>query len=807
MTTTRSEKCSAARRAANEPSIGPAAPQARTRFEAEASGPGAGMKPAHDLRLVPVAAVTWLGAWIGVSGWRPDTAVLIPVAAAIVLLAIISMRARRWWLAVCLLSLLCAGLAAGVRSAALHESPVAAMAAKTATGAVTFDVRAPPRVFDDTVAVDATLTSATARGTRIEGATPVVILGVGEGGRALLGLRVGAEYAATARLGGADRDEPIPAVLSLRSVPEEISAPGPLQAGAAALREGLRRSMSHSPPGQAALVPSLVVGDTSAVNEATREQFRATGLTHLMAVSGANLSLMMGVLLTVVRACSVRGWAVRCAAAASVVGFVLLCGAEPSVLRAAAMGLVAVAAMGVGRGRRSLRGLSLAVFALLWTDPWLASSAGFGLSVCACAGIVLVGPKFLESLCVWCPRWVAEALAIPLAAQLATQPLVTAISGQVSVVGVLANVLAGPFVGPTTVLGFAAAMLTPVPWVSVGPGWAAGWCSQPILWIAGAGSALPSATWEWAADAPGVAVVGVGSLALGALLMVALRRPWGGCGLVLLVLVAAFVRPVPLGWPGPWQAVFCDVGQGDATAIRAGPGAAALIDAGPEAAPVLACLDALAVTQVPLLVLTHYHADHVGGAEELIGRYRPSLVLVRAGHLPGWLVDACASAGSQLRVAVAGEVVGVGEVEWTSVASHTAAQADASEVEGSLENDASVVGIAQVGGLRILLPGDIEPAGQARALREARRAGIDLRVHVLKLPHHGSARQDARFFRASGAQLAVASAGRDNDYGHPAAAALSLSAEAGMAVARTDEDGSIAVSLAGEQLLVRRTRA
>lgn len=476
------------------------------------------------------------------------------------------------------------------------------------------------------------------------------------------------------------------------------------------------------------------------------------------------------------------------------------------MLRAAAMGLVALAGIGVGGGRRSIRTLSLAVLILLWLDPWMARSVGFALSVSACAGIVLLGPRLIEAMSRWAPRWAAEALAVPLAAQLATQPLVTGISDQVSVIGVLTNVLAGPFVGPTTVLGLAAALLCWVPFLPAGPGWLAGWCSQPILWLAHGGAALPSSAWEWGADPLGVALVALASVALILGLPVALRSRWGALALVVAIVAGSLVRPVPLGWPGDWQAVFCDVGQGDATVLNAGGGAAVVVDAGPEARPTLACLDSLGVGSVPLLLLTHYHADHVGGAAELIGRFRPSLILVRSGPTPAWLERAAAEAGAELRPTAVGERLAIGNVAWTTVSAWEAAGAVVPEAEGegSPENDASVVGVADVSGLRVLLAGDLEPGGQAVALRRASAEGVSLSVEVLKLPHHGSSRQDPRFFEASGAAVAVASAGEGNSYGHPAASTLSLARDFGMDIVRTDEDGSVAVAR-GEGGVVVRT--
>ncbi|MBB1484802.1 ComEC/Rec2 family competence protein [Tessaracoccus sp. MC1865] len=759
----------------------------------------------HDWRLAPLALATWGAAWLGSSGWRPEREAVIAAFVGLLLLAVVAARGRRAWTAMIIAAFTVTLLMSGVQSWQRHASPVAELAAEGAIGTVRLKLLAEAQPAEGVVIGHAELIWAEARRKRVESRVPVVILASGAVSQELLGLTAGATYEVRARLRAPEPDDAAGAVLSLREIGSEVTGPGIVDRAVNAMRQGLRDAVAHSPPRQAALVPSLVVGDTSAVDAAMRDEFQVTALTHLMAVSGANLTLMLSVVLAAVRGLGLRGWSVRVAALGGVVAFVLICGQEPSVYRAAVMGLVALAAIGVGAGRRTIRSLCVAVLILVWLDPWMARSIGFALSASACAGIVLLGPLFVAAISRWAPRWAAEALAVPLAAQLATQPIITALSDQVSVVGVLTNVLAGPFVGPTTVLGFAGALLCPLPWLAAGPGWLAGWCAQPILWLAEFGSALPTASWTWKGSALGVALVTLGSAALAVVLLRALRHRWGGVGFISLFVALALVRPVPLGWPGEWQAVFCDVGQGDATVLNASGGAAVVIDAGPEPSATVSCLESLRVEAVPLLILTHYHADHVGGAEALIARYRPSLVLVRSGPHPPWLEDIARETGTEVRSATPGEVLEVGDVTWrtASVWEPAGAAVAEAEGEGSAENDASVVGVGSSGSLRVLLAGDAEPAGQGVALRAAAQLGVDLEAHVLKLPHHGSSRQEPRFFAASGAALAVASAGEGNSYGHPSVGAMDLARSHGMEIVRTDTQGSIAVALGGEKLTIR----
>ena len=233
------------------------------------------------------------------------------------------------------------------------------------------------------------------------------------------------------------------------------------------VRAGLRRAVADRRPEPRALVPALVLGDTSGLDAELTQDFQATGLAHLTAVSGANLTLLLAFLLTVARWVGVRGWWLRAVGLAGVIIFVALCRTEPSVLRAAAMGLVALAALGSGSRAAGVRNLAVASMILLLVDPFLSRSIGFTLSVLACAGIVWWARSWSVIMNRWLPVIIAESIAVPLAAQLATVTVLAAISERVSVAGLVANAFAGPFVGPATVLGFAAAGLLAMWWPAV----------------------------------------------------------------------------------------------------------------------------------------------------------------------------------------------------------------------------------------------------------------------------------------------------------------------------------------------------
>ena len=362
-------------------------------------------------------------------------------------------------------------------------------------------------------------------------------------------------------------------------------------------------------------MPALVDGDDAAVEESLADDFRTTGLTHLLAVSGTNLTLLVGFLLVIARWCGVRGRWLLLVAGLGIVGFVLLARTEPSVLRAAVMGSVGLVALSSNGRQRAVRALGVAVTVLLLAQPGLAVSPGFVLSVLATAGIVLVAPGWRDALARWAPRWLAEAVAVPAAAQLACTPVVAAISGQVSLVAVVANLLVAPVVGPATVLGLAGGLVgLLVPWLGRLLGTGAGWCVAWVVEVATRGAALPTAAVTWGTGALSLVVLVVLSVGVALLGPVVLRRRWAALACAAVVLVVMLVRLPSPGWPpSGWVMVMCDVGQGDALVLRTGERQAVVVDAGPDPDAVDGCLDRLHLEQLPLVVLTHFHADHVDG--------------------------------------------------------------------------------------------------------------------------------------------------------------------------------------------------
>ena len=536
------------------------------------------------------------------------------------------------------------------------------------------------------------------------------------------------------------------------------------------VREAIRGAQAQHDDQAGALVPALVMGDDSALDEMTKHDFRRTGLTHLLAVSGANLTIVLAVVLGGMRAMGLRRWLIL-AGLAVTVAFVLVARPEPSVQRAAVMGVVAVLGLGRSRSTAGLRALSWAVLVLLMIDPWLAVDFGFALSVLATGGIVLLAGPLADRFEQWAPRWFALALSVPIAAQLACLPVVAVLTEEVSLVSLAANMLAAPAVAPATVFGLAAGLLhlvwAPLSIPAAVIAWlSASWIVQVSIWSAGtAGAALP---WLWSA----LWLVPAGLVLLGGLLRWgSSARVMGACAVLLFAII---VRPLPGTWlPESTLLVACDVGQGDGFVIPLEPGSGIVVDVGENPADIQRCLKDLRIKQIPLLVLSHSHADHVGGWAGAARGREIGVVLVGSSGAEG--VD------HPVTHAVAGDALTVGEarveVLWPRF----------EDSRGDPNNESLVVRIEHKG-VSILFTGDVG-AETARRIQ-----GSISRVDIIKVPHHGSGDMWPGLFELAEPKLAVIGVGAQNRHGHPHADVLTALGERDIDVARTDQLGTFAVT-------------
>lgn len=770
-----------------------------------------------DLRLAGFAIATWLSALSALHlSARPG--VLLGVGALVATAVIAGWTARRrgrrpplgrfaairWVGMTVLLGAGCGAIATGVRVGVRDAEPLAGLVSARQRAQVEVVVRDDPRALRGSpgmpptylVAVDLLMVRAEGQAA-LRMSARALVLGSHRGWRDVLpGQRVAATGKLTPPHGGDLRA----AVVSVRSAPTLLGRPPWAQRAAGVLRAGLQRACEPLPDDAGGLLPGLVVGDTSRLDPALEEDFRTTGLTHLNAVSGANVAIVLGVVLFIVRRIRAGPVVMAVVCAVALVGFVILARPSPSVVRAAAMGAIGLLALATGRWRAALPALATGVAVLVLIDPELAGDPGFALSVLATSGLLLLAPVWRDGLRRrgW-PPGAAEALAVPAAAQVACGPVVAGLSGAISLVAVPANLLVVPAIAPATLLGVTAAVLSPVwPAAAEFAAWLGHWPVKWLVLVATYGARVPAGALPWPGGALGALLLAVITIAL----LVAARRPIVR-RLAAVVAVGGMLGALPVrlfasGWPpANWVVVACAVGQGDAIVLPAGPGRAVVVDAGPEPNAVDHCLRRLGVRQVVLFVASHFHVDHIGG---VTGVFRGRDVLAVVG--PDWPEP---PAGRSAVEAAAGRVplhaVGPG---WSYTVGELGlavlGPVEPQHGTNSDPNNNSLVLRARVRGATVLLPGDAETEEQDDLLTHLGPEVI--RADVLKVAHHGSSFQSPRFLDEIDPAVALVSVGRRNDYGHPNASLLARLARGGARVVRTDQSGDLAAVTAADGLAV-----
>ena len=567
------------------------------------------------------------------------------------------------------------------------------------------------------------------------------------------------------------------------------------------LREQLSAGMAPGLHGERrAVIAGIVLGEDEGLSDGLRASFRASGLYHLLAVSGQNVALIAGGAFMLVYLIGLSRFVGQVVALAAIGGYVLAVGWQPSVVRAGVAGALACLAWLVSRPSDRWYFLLLGAALLLAWSPYSLMDAGFQLSFAAVGAIFLVVSRLQQTLAGYpVPHSLAEVVAVSGACGLATAPILLTQFGVVPLYSIPANALAAPVVAPLLGIALITAIVAPVATpLAVALAWVNGWLAAYLAACARVVGGLPFA----AVSAPAAVTVAV--VLLGAVyLATRLGRPRGRA-YAAIALAAALVAG---GWrlhgssalppPTGLRITFLDVGQGDGALIQV-PGGAVLIDEGPPEAKMASQLGHLGVKSLSLLVMTHPQRDHVGGAAEVLRKLSVGAVLDPAIPNENPEERAARQAARERRVrfivARAGDAFRIGalrlQVVWP----------DGPGTPGDDPNNHAVVLVASYGQTDALFTADAESDVTGRLQLPP--------VEILKVAHHGSA--DAGLvdeLKTLQPRIAVISVGAGNDYGHPTQSTLAtLGAVPGLAVYRTDLRGRIVVESDGRRISVRASR-
>ena len=569
------------------------------------------------------------------------------------------------------------------------------------------------------------------------------------------------------------------------------------------LRRGVASSLEAAPAGERrAVLAGVVLGEDEGIEKSLRDDFRASGLYHLLAVSGQNVAYVVGGTILLVWALGLPRWLGELSALVTVAAYVLAVGWQPSVVRAGIAGGLASLAWLAARPRDRWYFLLFGAAVLLAWNPYSLLEPGFQLSFSAVAAIFVLVPRISSRLDGYpLPQKLSEVISLSAACGLVTAPVLWLHFGAIPVYSVLANALAAPVVAPLLGMALAAAAVHPfLPTASAALVWLDAWLAAYLAFCARLVGSLPYAQ---ASSLSAVGILVAALLACALFLYMrgpVLRRAAAVACLALAITVAWRVAPDdhrPPPAPEGLRITMLDVGQGDAILLQVAEGAV-LVDQGPPEADVAGQLAELGVNRLAALVLTHPQRDHVGGAAAVIEQAEVAAVvdplIPSSSEEQRAALAGARKRGVPLVAARAGRRFTVGELDVQILWPEGAAPPSGDP------NDHAVVLLVSYGEVDALLTADAE--GEVT---------LPLRpppVEILKVAHHGS--DDSylpSLLELVRPRVAVVSVGARNDYGHPTPATMAaLEQFPGLAVYRTDRDGAVTIETDGERITVVEER-
>ncbi len=763
---------------------------------------------------------------------RPAVAIAVSAAAAGLLFAAKAPRA-----AVIAAALLTAG--AGIGTARLHaiDAPLAAARRAThAAGRAILLERPRPGRFDSSAAVE--LVSGPAAGARV---LARVRNGIAWPGRGAPGteVRLRGPLSAPKRRPGERLDWP--AYLRRRGIAAELEvdsvrATGHRRGGVTGVVNRMRAAGERAldagmPRDRAAVARGMVLGEDERIDPLVRDDFRRSGLAHVLAVSGQNVMLLCALATPLLAGLGLGSRGRVIALAALIALYIPLAGAGPSLQRAGVMGVAGLVALGAGRVSSRWYALLLAADVTLALNPRVIEDPGWQLSFAAVAGILLLAPALRRRIA-GLPRPLAEGAAITLAATLATAPLLAHHFGAFSAVGVVANLVAIPIVAPImwagmsqVALGVAAAAVPPAAGVLGALTTTVGRVNGVLVgWLGGLAryfGALPGSHVVLPLRSPIAVCAAYAAIAAACLGVRRLHRrveprrqevgaAWRrapfrfrtAAAVVAFAACAAAWHQLT-GPPDPPSALtvsFLDVGQGDATLIQDGPRAAVLFDGGPPEARVARLLRDAGVRELTLVVATHQSRDHQGGLPEVLTSFHVDALLDGGDGTrdPAFnrLLAQARRIGTRILEPRPGLVLRAGRLAIRVLGPPSRPPGTRPPDDPNLR---AITAVISEGWFDLFLSADAEsPSILGYPLAQ---------VDAMKVPHHGSADPGLPAVLAHlRPAIAAIEVGAHNSYGHPAAATLAALRARVPHVYRTDRDGTVRLTIEGGRVRVTTTR-
>jgi competence protein ComEC len=575
---------------------------------------------------------------------------------------------------------------------------------------------------------------------------------------------------------------------------------GPVRRAAARLREAARSVFARSmPPGtERGLVRAMVLGDRSEVDQGTGEAFRASGTYHVLALSGAQVALVAGLIVAGLRRLGTGPWLLAATTALAIGFYSLLVGGDVPVVRAALMASAVLAGKALELDADASNLLGFAALALLAYRPADAGDVGFQLSFGATLGILaLTGPltRGLPRL----PFRLELAVAASVAAQCALAPVLAFWFHRVAPAAVLLNIAAVPLSGAVLLSGLGVLAAAPL-------GATAAQLAGDVAWIAAralrwSGDLGPLGQWlDLRVAGPSLAAV---ASWVGSLVLLYRERRRAGLGLLVVCHLALLAGPLSRMADGRLHLVVIDVGQGDSLLLVSPSGRSLVVDAGgsrdghfdPGERSVAPELWRRGLHRLDALVLTHAHPDHVGGAPFILHAFRVAEIWEGPASRRAPAGGGGRSGPDEARATKLTVVDGL-ERGWDGVRLAVRGPRRPTRPLGAVRNEDSLVLDVAFGEVHLLLPGDVVGEG-ADALRVPP-------AFVVKVPHHGSRASSSPAFVAHVApRLAVVSVGARNPFGHPHREVVERYGKAGALLLRTDRDGTVEVATDGRRVWVR----